>query len=687
MRDFDIESDLKQEKFQNIKLVQGDRGNKIKINVYEDGQPVNLAGCSVTAKYKRADGEIINDGVIENIHDNSFDAVMDSSITKVAGTLKMLFTIEKDAVKVSAFLLLADVREGIGESSSSGGSAGGGEVTVDLTDYYKKIETYSRKEIDAQFKDIVNEIPYDNIRNYSIIGNGVQISQEVLYNFFDTISNKENISLFFPPGKYNMENMIFRNIENTKNLTIYGYGAEFYWETCDISKNMFSFKNCENINILGVKFKGAGMSTSINANEDILNFHLCKNVKVRDCIFTDIGSVAIRFGFGNDDTQDNPIENVILEDCYFENVFQIGTTPSGCINYKCLNNTFINIGGSVKFAQRYKKGHHITIEGNYILANNQDSVQCGIEIYGYSNIYVKNNYIKSKKSCILIYNDENGKNYTGTYQNITIEDNEIYAIDKNGIYLKNVDDTDVNNIKVINNKITMLHTNNTYYPLSFEGKGFKNLFICNNNFTDVNGYAIEFNCSSINTSEDNNFVIENNTCSNVKNFIVVRKDINELKLISNNFNISSILIGLLANIKKIYICDNILNYKYSDFTNKNIESMYIKNNILICNRVYDGGNISNVYSQNNIFNKPEIEGAIIKQQTGNYHGVDNFYNLEKPLLSLNGAKMYDKSINYKTNGVPTSVPLFIGQICIDADNSKIYIAKDEKEVSDWICLN
>lgn len=156
MRDYDIESDLKQEKFQSLKLVQGDRGNKIKINVYEDGQPVNLAGCSVTAKYKRADGEIINDGVIENIHDNSFDAVMDSSITKVAGTLKMLFTIEKDAVKVSAFLLLADVREGIGESSSSGGTSGGGEVTVDLSDYYKKIETYSRKEIDAQFKDIAN---------------------------------------------------------------------------------------------------------------------------------------------------------------------------------------------------------------------------------------------------------------------------------------------------------------------------------------------------------------------------------------------------------------------------------------------------------------------------------------------------------------------------------------------------
>ena len=160
MRDFDIDSDLKQEKFQSLKLVQGDRGNKIKINVYEDGQPVNLAGCSVTAKYKRADGEIINDGVIENIHDNSFDAVMDSSITKVAGTLKMLFTIEKDDVKVSTFLLLADVRESIGENTgSSGGNTGGGsgEVTIDLSNYYKKIETYSKNQIDARFKDIAKQ--------------------------------------------------------------------------------------------------------------------------------------------------------------------------------------------------------------------------------------------------------------------------------------------------------------------------------------------------------------------------------------------------------------------------------------------------------------------------------------------------------------------------------------------------
>ena len=60
MRDYDIKSDLKQEQFQTLKLVQGDRGNKIKINVFEEGQPVNLTGCSITAKYKRQDGIKVN---------------------------------------------------------------------------------------------------------------------------------------------------------------------------------------------------------------------------------------------------------------------------------------------------------------------------------------------------------------------------------------------------------------------------------------------------------------------------------------------------------------------------------------------------------------------------------------------------------------------------------------------------
>ena len=177
MRDYDIESDLKQEKFQHLKLVQGDRGNKIKINVYEDGQPVNLTGCSITAKYKRADGQVI-DGSVTNISNNSFDAVIDSDITKTSGVLKMLFAIEKDDVKVSTFMLLADVREGIGESTgSSGGSTGGGEVTVDLSNYYKKSETYSKSQIDSQFKDIAKRTIVENNKLYLVKADGTKLDE------------------------------------------------------------------------------------------------------------------------------------------------------------------------------------------------------------------------------------------------------------------------------------------------------------------------------------------------------------------------------------------------------------------------------------------------------------------------------------------------------------------------------
>lgn len=190
MRDYDIESDLKQEKFQSIKLVQGDRGNKIKINVYEDGQPVKLTGCSITAKYKRADGEVV-DGTVENKTDNYFYAVMDNNITKVAGTLKMLFNIENGDVKVSTFLLLADVREGIGENTGSSG--GDTEVTVDLKDYQKKtdngLETKNKyivgaiNEVNSQCKDIANLSltkhtdgkVYIKKQDGTLIGDGIEI--------------------------------------------------------------------------------------------------------------------------------------------------------------------------------------------------------------------------------------------------------------------------------------------------------------------------------------------------------------------------------------------------------------------------------------------------------------------------------------------------------------------------------
>ena len=245
MRDYNIESDLKQEKFEVIKLVQGDKGNKLTINVLEDGQPVNLTGCSITAKYKRADGQVINGSVI-NISNNSFDAVIDSDITKVSGTLKMLFSIEKDGVKVSTFLLLADVREGLLENT---GSSGGGEVTVDLTDYYKKIETYSRKEIDAQFKEIANKIdeisnPF-NINSFTVSpstaqkGSTINVTVKWSYNkdinsqtlnnaTLDVTLREKTFSSVNADVTYTLNATSTNNISKAKSETVKFYNGIYY---------------------------------------------------------------------------------------------------------------------------------------------------------------------------------------------------------------------------------------------------------------------------------------------------------------------------------------------------------------------------------------------------------------------------------------------------------------------------
>lgn len=227
MRDYDIESDLKQEKFQSIKLVQGDRGNKIKINVYEDGQPVSLTGCSISAKYKRADGEVV-DGTVENKTDNYFYAVMDNNITKVAGTLKMLFNIENGDVKVSTFLLLADVREGIGENTGSSG--GDTEVTVDLKDYQKKtdngLETKNKyiigaiNEVNSQCKDIAKE-------------------NSILYSKIDEIL--EHLGL---KGKVTYTGRWFtKNIDGDNCMCTINSGSELYFKVKNATKIIIETKD------------------------------------------------------------------------------------------------------------------------------------------------------------------------------------------------------------------------------------------------------------------------------------------------------------------------------------------------------------------------------------------------------------------------------------------------------------
>lgn len=432
MRDYDIESDLKQEKFQNIKLVQGDKGNKIKINVFEDGQPVSLAGCSITAKYKRSDGEVV-DGTVENITDNYFYAVMDSDITKTSGVLKMLFAIEKDDVKVSTFMLLADVREGIGESTgSSGGSTGGGEVTVDLSNYYKKSETYSKSQIDSQFKDITkNKVDKTNLEYINVLDLGIapKVNFDNTSLFNDAI-NKGIKNFYFPPGIYELNLII-----STPYIRIKGGGIGKTIFSPHIDKDVInlqyvdnSINNCEirDIEIKNKEFTNNN-GLSINGNDKGVNAindnHYLKNLKISNFL----NGIFIK-----DRTTFSKFENIEVSNNYNNGIRVDSINAATCFNgngfYNIVMAHNINEGLYINTTRNGADFSHIALTNNFINCDVEDNASSenttrfyGIYVTDVDNInlqgcYIENNAQKSDNGINLYFDGAfcRGINISGT---------------------------------------------------------------------------------------------------------------------------------------------------------------------------------------------------------------------------------------------------------------------------------
>lgn len=573
MRNYNIESDLKQEQFQTLKLVQGDRGNKIKINVYEDGQPVSLTGCSVTAKYKRADGEIINDGVIENIHDNSFDAVMDSSITKVAGTLKMLFTIEKDAVKVSTFLLLADVREGIGENTgSSGGSTGGGsgEVTIDLSNYYKKIETYSRKEIDAQFKDIVNDISnllvLNGVDNFDIIQNaidkgghvrirkkGVFITSPLTIGDNTTIELCEGATLRL---KRDSHNYLLTNkdyVNGNKNIKIIGGGT---WDNNKDEANNSNGGYHEGL------YPGFGIF-----------FNNIENLYIEDYIGLNSFKYNICIANGT---------NIIVKKLKFN-------TASDGIHFlpPCRNVTIDTVSGytyddMISFTIGDYKNYRVTHEGDFedITIQNIDlnGTRCGLKLTGsgesktnvFKNIKIKNVYGVSEQNPLRIVDDttdvaENIGDLINTrILNLEIDNFTAYNKNKsNSIYLSS---SGGGNIKI--NKVDFIADN---------------FIICGK---DCNVEKIELNDVNNRLSNDTAYtVFRSESGSLIKDLVINGYDI--VKTTTNSSKNYGVIVG--GSIDNIYMTNvNCMSY---------VDNVYITGLI----QLYTG-TITNIFINNILAN-------------------------------------------------------------------------------------
>lgn len=137
MRDYEIDSDLRSIIIQKkLKFKQHDNGSTIKVNLYENGEKVNIdLAWTIVAKFKRADRNEYNRDVT-SISDNSFITTLDSTVTAIVGDLEIDFKITYGDKQVTTFTVLLEIEESIGEGNSGdiGGNTGGNtEINVDLS--------------------------------------------------------------------------------------------------------------------------------------------------------------------------------------------------------------------------------------------------------------------------------------------------------------------------------------------------------------------------------------------------------------------------------------------------------------------------------------------------------------------------------------------------------------------------
>ena len=171
MRDYEINSDLKQSRFENLNFVQYDNGSKITVNLFKNGKAADLTNCSVIARFKRVDGKEFNRNA--TIDGNKITTTLDSTVTAKVGVLKISFKIIYDTDKqVSTFVLSAKIEEssGEGDNGNIGGNTGDTIIDYDLSDYQKKTDNTLQTQ-DKTIVGAINEVrsQYNTIVHFIIL--------------------------------------------------------------------------------------------------------------------------------------------------------------------------------------------------------------------------------------------------------------------------------------------------------------------------------------------------------------------------------------------------------------------------------------------------------------------------------------------------------------------------------------
>jgi hypothetical protein len=255
-------------------------------------------------------------------------------------------------------------------------------------------------------------------------------------NYLTNRADKATLwTLKFAPGKYYLTGQINSSgLQNTLLSSDPNNPAQLMkmdgWNSSTSGEYLLNFRMCGKVYMTGFEFYG---QTSFAASADPywpdqgVYFGSCNVVRVESNKFFNIGNTALRVVT---DARDpvmgvNSFKTTVINNT-FNNIYQTSTTATdlnhgGTALSSWLNNTFVNLRGSVKFASRTPGGRGIEFINNVI--NGGDHF--GLEINNYNDFKISGNIIQNIKSVAINVYTGAGINGFPWGDNFTISNNNI----------------------------------------------------------------------------------------------------------------------------------------------------------------------------------------------------------------------------------------------------------------------
>jgi hypothetical protein len=257
------------------------------------------------------------------------------------------------------------------------------------------------------------------------------------FSYLVNRADKTNLwTMKFAPGNYTLsaqvassglQNTIITSSDLSKPAKLIKVAG---WNSSTSAEYLLYFRMCKQVQMIGMEFYGQ-TNFATNANpywpDQGVYFGSCNVVKVDRNKFFNFGNAALRVVTDSRD----PVPGVnsfktMVSNNTFNNIYQTATTSTDNIHggtalSTWVNNTFVNLRGSIKFASRTAGARTIEFINNVVNGGNH----FGLEINNYTDFTLRGNTIQNIKEVAINIYTANVPNLFAWGDNFTIANNNI----------------------------------------------------------------------------------------------------------------------------------------------------------------------------------------------------------------------------------------------------------------------